>query len=149
MTDDRLCSRAREAVTETGRNGLPGDLRRHMESCDACRKYAWSVEALRDSRPEEPLYTPALRVRALNGLPPVSTCRNFPWWILPAGLALQIGISVVVPGVVLVRTLGLIVHDSRTLTALTITGLIGLGGLTALAGVVPVGLKLLKEKNHA
>lgn len=146
------CARLRGRMVEwTVEGSTPGDgpeaWKAHLEACPACARFAEGLEALPGTGAVEALYTPALRARTLAALPPPGR-RGMPWWIVPIGVAVQVSVSVVLPGWMFDRAFGSLVHSPVVLTALTVAGLIGLGAMTALAGVVPAGVKLLKEEHH-
>lgn len=147
------CARLRDRMAEwtvEGRSRVdcPEEWKAHLKACPDCTRFAEGLAALPGTGTGEALYTPALRARTLAALP-ASTRRGMPWWIVPVGAAVQAAVSIVLPGLLFDQAFGAFIQDPRVLTALTMAGLIGLGALTALAGIVPAGLKLMKEEYHA
>jgi hypothetical protein len=147
------CARLRDWMagwTAEGRAGgpYPEEWEAHLRTCPACALFAEGLGALEAPQVGEALYTPALRASTLAALPPPAKT-GMPWWIVPVGASVQAAVSVVFPGLLFDRAFGALVHSPVVLTALTVAGLVGLGALTALAGIVPAGLKLMKEEYHA
>ena len=151
-TSNTECVRLRDRMAEWAAEGhsrieSPEEWKVHLRACPDCARFAEGLAALPGTGTGEALYTPALRARALAALP-ASKRRGMPWWIVPVGAAVQVAVSIVLPGLMFDRAFGALVQSPRVLTALTVAGLVGLGALTALAGVVPAGLKLIKEETH-
>jgi len=148
------CARLQDGMAELAlerrpQTDLPDDWKAHLVRCSACARYAEGLAALPGAMTTEPLYTAALRDRTLSALAAVPACRRFPLWVVPLGLIVQAAVSLVLPGLLLDRLLESLVHDPNIIFALTSAGLAALGALTALAGIVPVGLKLMKEEGYA
>ena len=104
MADKKApCSKQREILldvflSEGEKANLPNDLRRHLQSCDACTRYFGSLGSVRSAYPRNPLYSPFLRAKTLRRLADrgqAFKARWIPFIVLAALLSLSL--SLVIP----------------------------------------------------
>jgi hypothetical protein len=97
------CSKQRESLLEIfldeeEKANLPSGLSRHMEKCDACRRYWDSMKSVRAGYPGEPLYSPFLRAKTLRRLNDRGQAFKRRWVpVVVLGALLSISFSFVLP----------------------------------------------------
>ena len=151
MRDDRLCLQARGRAVETGRNGLPEDLRKHVDSCEPCRRYVRSLETLKHSLADGPLYTPSLRMatlRALDARAFRAPDARWPFLLVPVGLILNMLLSVVLPAGLFHEILPSALGRTILGAALSLLAAFSVGTATVLLCFLSMKTNALKEVHH-
>lgn len=151
MNDDRLCSQSRETAVETGLNGLPEELRRHVDSCGPCRRYLRSVETLKRTLEDGALYTPSLRMatlRAVDARAFHAPDTRWPFLLVPVGLILNMFLSVVLPAGLFHEILPSALGRTAVGAALSLLAAVSVGTATALICFFSMKTDAFKEVRH-
>ena len=149
MTNQKACEWVRDRLTAEGALRPEAETAAHLTQCPQCNAYARALHACRESAPAEPLYTPALKARALAAVGARTEMgARPPLALLAAGAVLSLGVTFILPGCASGWFFSHVIGSSRAMAALGWGFALGSGFFISLAGMIPAGLTLLKEENH-